>query len=454
MDNNYMLQNKTAVELYNTVKELPIIDYHCHLSPREIFEDKPFDNIGEIWLGGDHYKWRLMRTCGIDEKYITGNTSWYEKFVKYISAVEFAAGHPLYHWSQMELSRYFGIDTPLTEENADEIWNKANEYIRKTQLSPRKLIEASNVELLCTTDDIIDTLEWHQKIRQDKTLKTKVLPSFRNDNLFLVKREGYLDYIQKLSSCSGIKITDIKSLKEAVEERLDFFVSMGCRYTDVGIGFFPSKIATEEDAEAIWCKVLAGHSIDDGEYNALIGYLYVFFGKLYKERNLIMQWHLGVIRNVNTFLFNRLGADCGIDVVGDAVSGGDLCFMLDAINQNSGLPRTILYTLNEDSATQMASITAAFPLVQMGAAWWFCDHKSGIENQIKIISESSCLGSFLGMLTDSRSFLSYARHEYFRRILSSIIGDWIEKGEFDKSSGEKLAQKICYYNVRGITNAD
>lgn len=453
MKNNYMLQNATAQKLFDSVKDLPIIDYHCHLSPKEIFEDKPFENIGEIWLGGDHYKWRLMRTAGIDEKYITGDSTWYEKFVNFAKAIEFAAGHPLYHWSHMELSNYFGIDTPLTEETADEIWNKANEYIKKTGMSPRKLIADSNVEVICTTDDVADSLEWHEKIRGDKTIKAKVLPSFRNDNLLLMRRDGYLDYVAKLSEVAGVKIVDLATLKTAVEKRLDFFVEQGCKYTDVGIAYFPNKIATEQEAQTTWDKVLKGETICDCEYIALIGYLYVFFAKLYKERNLVMQWHLGVIRNVNTNLFTKLGADCGVDVVGDPISGIDLSMMLDAINKNSGLPETILYTLNEDGAAQMACIAAAFPRVRAGAAWWFCDHKRGIEDEINVISESACLGSFLGMLTDSRSFLSYARHEYFRRILCNMVGEWVEKGEYNPASAEKLVAKISYENVRELTNS-
>ncbi len=450
---DYMLSGKTAQKLYAAVKDLPIIDYHCHLSPKEIFEDKPFDNIGEIWLGGDHYKWRLMRTAGIDERYITGDATWHEKFVNFAKAVEFAAGHPLYHWSHMELSNYFGIDIPLTEETADEIWQRANEHIKNTGMSPRKLISDSNVEIICTTDDVVDSLEWHEKIRNDASITARVLPSFRNDNLLLMRREGYLDYVKKLSQVSGVEITDLASLKKAIELRLDFFVKMGCKYTDVGIAFFPDKIASENEAEATWNKVLGGEVISDDEYMALIGYLYVFFGKLYKERNLVMQWHLGVIRNSNTTLFKKLGGDCGVDVVGDPVKGADLCAMLDAINENSGLPQTVLYTLNEDGAAQMACIAAAFPGVRAGAAWWFCDHKRGIEDEINIISESSCLGSFLGMLTDSRSFLSYARHEYFRRILCNLVGEWVEKGEYNAASAEKLVAKISYLNVKELTNS-
>lgn len=451
MNSTYLLHNKTAHSLFEAVKDLPIIDYHCHLSPQEIYDDKPFDNIGEIWLGGDHYKWRLMRTAGIDEKYITGNSTWYEKFKAYVRAIEFSAGHPLYHWSHMELSKYFGINLTICEENADEIWNKANAYIKSSGMSPQKLISASNVEVVCTTDDITDTLEWHKKIKSDKTVNTAVLPSFRNDNLLLMRREGYLSYVNKLAEASGIEITDLKTLKLAIEQRLDYFVENGCKYTDVGIAYFPNRVASEKEASETWNKVLLNRPISDEEYMGLLGYLYVFFAELYKKHRLVMQWHIGVIRNVNTELYTKLGADCGADCVGDPVSGSDLANMLDAINNNSGLPDTVIYTLNQDCAAQTACIAAAFSRVRAGAAWWFCDHKRGIEDEINIISESASLGSFLGMLTDSRSFLSYARHEYFRRILCNMVGKWVEDGEYSEKSAQRLVEKICYYNVKDLT---
>ena len=445
---NYMLSCKTAEKLYASTKEMPIVDYHCHLSPKEIFEDKPFSNIGEIWLSGDHYKWRLMRTAGIDEEFITGSASYKDKFIKYCSALEFAAGNPLYHWSHMELSQFFGIDLDITTANAEKIWDKANDYIKKTQMSPRKLIEKSNVEVICTTDDITDDLSWHKKIAEDKTFNAKVLPSFRTDNLLLIKRDGYTGYIKKLSEVSGIEITDLISLKLAVANRLDFFCLNGCRCTDLGIPLFPNKIADDIECDNTFKNILSGKSISDKEYNGFVGNMYVFLNGLYKEKNLISQWHLAVVRNSNSVLAEKLSADCGVDCVGNVIDGNSLIMLLDAINKYSGLPKTIIYSLNESNIAQIASIAGAFPNVKCGAAWWFCDHKRGIEDEIKVIAENGCLGEFYGMLTDSRSFLSYARHDYFRRILCSIIGGWVEKGEFAEESAEKLVSKICYENIK------
>lgn len=447
MVNTYLLENKTSLSLYESVKNLPIIDYHCHLSPQEIYEDKQFDNIGVIWLGGDHYKWRLMRTVGIDEKYITGDSSWYEKFVAYAKAIEFAAGNPLYHWSHMELSQFFGIDKPLTSETADEIWNEANEYIKKTGMSPRKLIKQSNVEVICTTDDLVDTLEWHEKIAADDSFDVKVLPSYRTDKLLLMRRDDYLDYLKKLSDMSGVDIKDLASLKAAAENRLEFFVKNGCIFTDVGIVYFPDTVADEQSASATFAKVLAGKSISDGDYLALVGNLYVFLSKIYKKYNLIQQLHLASQRNINGHLFETLGLDCGVDCIGDTVSGDDLAFMLDAMRKE-GLPETIVYTLNPANASQIATIAGAFSGVRCGAAWWFCDHKRGIREEMDIIAENSALGEFYGMLTDSRSFLSYARHDYFRRILCTMIGEFVENNEFYEGSAVKLCKKVSYENIK------
>lgn len=451
MKKDYLLNSKTALKLFAEVEKLPIIDYHCHLSPKEIFEDKPFDSIGEIWLDHDHYKWRLMRTAGIDEKYITGDSSHHDKFINYAKALEFAAGNPLYHWSHMELSEYFGIDDMLNEQNAEDIWQRANEYIKQSNMSPRKLIEQSNVEVICTTDDVADSLEWHEKIKNDPSFSVRVLPSFRTDNLLLMQKDGYGEYLKRLEKSAGIKITDFASFKKAVSSRLDYFVKAGCRYTDVGIPTFPDRVYEEKDAAEAFAKVLGGEKPSDGEYMGLLGNMYKFLGELYKEYDLVMQWHINVRRNANSIYFNRLGADCGVDCVNDAAPLESLIKMLDAINCESGLPQTVLYTLNSSSAAGIASVAGAFPNVRCGAAWWFCDHKRGIDEQIRIIAENGSLGSFLGMLTDSRSFLSYARHGYFRRILCDIIGDWVGKGEYDGNYAAKLCKKICYENIKELT---
>ncbi len=442
------LTNKTGAKIYGKAKLLPIIDYHCHLSPKEIYEDKPFNNIGEIWLAGDHYKWRLMRTAGIEEEYITGAADYKTKFLKYCGALEFAAGNPLYHWSHMELSEFFGINTDITAETAEEIWDRANAYIEKTQMSPRKLIEKSNVEIICTTDDIADSLEYHQKLRADKGFKTAVLPSFRTDNLLLCQREGYGDYIAHLSEASSVEITCLSDLKEAVAKRLEFFVALGCRCTDLGIPTFPNAIFEDDAADAVFKKALKAEPITAEEYNGFVGNMYLFLAGLYKNYSLISQWHLAVVRNCNSVLWESLGADCGVDCVGNPVNGDLIIKMLDSINKTHGLCKTVIYSLNEANIAQIASIAGAFPNVKCGAAWWFCDHKRGIEDQIKVISENSALGGFYGMLTDSRSFLSYARHDYFRQIFCSYIGELSERGEYNADSAIKLCEKVFYENIK------
>ncbi len=450
MKDNYLLKTKKARVIYDTVKNLPVIDYHCHLSPKEIYEDKPFDNIGEMWLGADHYKWRLMRTAGIDESYITGSASWKEKFIHYAGALEFAAGNPLYHWSHMELSMFFGIDESLTAESAGDIYERANKYIRDNLLSPRKLIEQSAVETLCTTDDITDSLSYHAKIKADASFKTRVIPSFRTDNLLLVRKRDYPDYIKKLSAAADTEITDLALLKSAVEKRLDFFVLNGCKFTDVGIPVFPDRVSDDERADAAFKAALGGQEISDADYSGFVGNMYLFLAGLYKRKRLVMQWHTAVYRNANSRLYEALGADCGVDCVGNPVSGEALIKMLDAVNRSSGLPETVIYTLNPSNAEQIASVAGAFPNVRCGAAWWFCDHKRGIRQEMEIIAENGTLGVFLGMLTDSRSFLSYARHDYFRRILADMLADWTEAGEFDEKSAEELAIRVSYKNIKEL----
>lgn len=454
MNENFLLNNSCAKSLYSAVKNLPIIDYHCHLSPKEIFEDKPFNNIGEMWLGGDHYKWRLMRVAGIDEKYITGEASYKEKFIKYAKALSMAAGNPLYHWSHMELSLYFGIDEYLTEQNAESIWERANNYIAENKLSPKKLIKQSNVSYVATTDDIVSDLSYHEKIAADTSFNTKVVPSFRTDNLLLIKRNGYLNYIKELSKITGIEIDNINSLKSAVIDRLDYFVDHGCKFSDVGIADFPNSVADDITANNVFLKVINGEQISDSEYKAFLGNMFVFLGVEYQKRNIVMQWHLSVFRNANSKIFNTLGADMGCDCIGNNISVNDVILILDKINNKKELPETILYTLNSSYASAFAGIAGSFRKVHCGAAWWFCDHKRGITDQINVIAESMNIGSFLGMLTDSRSFLSYARHDYFRRIFCSVLGEWVENGEYNGNMAETLAKAVCFENINKLVKGE
>ena len=449
MGPRYLLANDTAVRLYNACKDLPIIDYHCHLSPKEIYEDREFSDIGEMFLGGDHYKWRLMRCHGIDEKYITGDASWGEKFQKYAEALATAAGNPLYHWTHMELRLFFGIDTVLNGETAGSIRERANAVIREKHLSPRKLITGANVEYLSTTDDPADTLEYHKLIAADKSFATTVTPAFRPDALLSIRKPGYTDYIARLSAAAELTISDFAALKQAVSKRLDYFCSLGCRFTDVGIEGFPSSIGTEEEAAAAFAAALKGKEISDEAYDRFLGYCFVWLAGEYKKHNLVMQWHLGAKRNASTRLFHLLGADCGGDCVGDPVPVKDVCAVLDRCEQENGLPKTILYSLNGMACPALAAASGSFRGVICGAAWWFCDHKRGIIEQIENIAEVSDLSKFLGMLTDSRSFLSYARHDYFRRIFASVIGQWIEDGEFvDDENALKLVAGVYHDNLK------
>ncbi len=447
---NFLLRCDEAKQLYSKAKNYSIIDYHCHLSPKEIYEDKPFDNIGEMWLSGDHYKWRIMRNAGVDEKYITGNASFEEKFEKYAESISLAAGNPVYHWTAMELAMYFGITETLDGESAKSIWERANAKIKADKLSPRKLILQSNVEYIATTDDMTDSLEFHKLIKEDKSFGVTVAPSFRTDKMLLICQEGYQDYIKKLEEVSETKITDIGSLCAAITKRLDFFLENGCKFTDVGIPFFPDREYDLDSAEKAFSSAILGKKVDHDDYMSFLSYMYLFLGKEYKKRGLVMQLHLAVCRNASSRLYSLCGADSGGDCINDEIKSEDMIRMLDAIDKDGGLPTTIIYTLNPSMAFKIASIAASFRNVYCGAAWWFCDHKRGIEEQIKNIAESGSLAAFFGMLTDSRSFLSYARHDYFRRILCSVIGDYIKDGEFDQKHADELVLRICNTNIKDL----
>lgn len=445
MQNNYLLENSAAVELYKSVKDLPIYDYHCHLSPKEIWEDLPFENIGQMWLGGDHYKWRLMRTFGVEERLITGDASWMEKFIAYIRALSLAAGNPLYAWSRMELDRYFGIDLPIREDTAEQIWELANAYLKKNRVSPRSLIEQSRVAVICTTDDPADTLEYHKKLKEEG--KLRVLPSYRTDQALQILRPDYAAYLKKLEGACQSDIRSLSDFCSALVKRLDHFEANGCRCTDVGIPVFPDRIYDEQKAAAVFADALKGLPVTPEDYNGFLGYMYRFLGGEYRKRDMMMQWHLAVYRNASSAMFASVGADCGCDCVADPVPCGDIIRMLDAIDRDGGLPQTVLYTLNGSAMPMLASVAGSFRNVRCGTAWWFCDHRRGIEDAMQTIAENSCFGSFFGMLTDSRSFLSYARHDYFRRIACNLVGKWVEQGEYDGETAVTLLKKICCENI-------
>ncbi|MBO5778046.1 MAG: glucuronate isomerase [Clostridia bacterium] len=443
-----LLHGPTASKLYASVKDLPIYDYHCHLSPREIYEDQPATDLTSLWLAGDHYKWRLMRQSGIEEKYITGDAAPKEKLRAYATAIQFAAGNPLYLWTRLELAAYFGIEDQLTPENSDEIYDRAAAAIKERSLSPRKLIEMSNVALVATTDDPADSLEWHEKIAADETFSCKVLPSYRPDKMLLCRAADYKDYLARLSASAGVAITDYASLIAAAKARLDFFVDHGCRVTDLGIPAFPASIGTPHQARVAFAKVLAGEEITDVEFDAFLSRALIDLAKLYKEHGLLAQLHLAVQRNVNPTLFATVGVDAGGDCIDDPIPATALSRLLAAMEGNDGLPATVLYTLNPSMLDAMVSVAGSFRGVQVGAAWWFMDHTGGIRRVMQSISEMGQIASFYGMLTDSRSFLSYTRHDYFRRILCTFIGQMVDAGEFAEEAALPLAEKICYLNIR------
>lgn len=457
MDEDFLLSNETAKTLYhNYAKQVPIIDYHCHINPQEIAEDRQFDNITQVWLGGDHYKWRQMRTNGIEEQYITGNASDYEKFEKWSATLQKAIGNPLYHWSHLELQRYFDFKKPLSPATAAEAWEVCNKKIADPSMSARNIIRKSNVETICTTDDPIDSLEWHKKIAEDPTFETKVLPAWRPDKAMYLEKPDYLDYLAKLETASGVKITTFAALCEALKNRMEFFNSMGCRISDHGLEYVMYKPATAEEIEAIFSKRLAGTAPSRMEELQFKTAFLTFVGREYHRLGWVMQLHYGVKRDNNVFRFNQLGPDTGFDCINSFSSSAELADFLNALNITDQLPKTILYSLNPTDNAAIGTVIGCFQdsssvgKVQQGSAWWFNDHKTGMTEQMTSLANLSLLANFVGMLTDSRSFLSYTRHEYFRRILCNLIGTWVENGEYpnDIEFLGKMVQDISYYNTK------
>ena len=451
MEKDFMLSTKTAQALYHQIAaDLPIIDYHCHLSAKEIYEDRRFQNITKLWLEGDHYKWRLMRSFGVEEKYITGEANDKEKFLKWVEALETAIGNPLYHWSHLELQNYFGFDSIICRENSESIWNLCSKKLAREDFSARNLILRSGVEVICTTDDPADTLEWHKKLRESD-FAVKVLPSFRPDKALGIEKADFTAYLEKLGH-----ITSFASLKEVLKAQLDYFVSLGCKVSDHGLAAVPFAPAEEAEIEAIFQKRLKGILPTAPEEQKFKTALLIFLGREYAARGMVMQLHFGVMRDINTRVYEALGADAGIDAIGDAVSMKDLAAFLNALEKTGELPKTILYSLNGNDNAALMSVIGAFQgggvkgKVQLGSAWWFQDHESGMRAQLKALAAQGHLATFVGMLTDSRSFLSYARHEYFRRILCDVIGTWVEEGKYpdDERLLNTIIRGICYENAK------
>ena len=454
MNDDFLLKTDTAKHLFHTNAEsLPIFDYHCHISPEEIWEDKSFENITQVWLYGDHYKWRIMRAVGIDEKYITGDGSDYDKFLAYAKALSLAIGNPLYHWSHLELKHYFGITETLSEKTAPMIWEKANAVIKT--LSARKLIEMSNVALIATTDDPVDDLHFHQMIREQGAMKTKVVPAFRPDKALEPTRADFPAYIEQLSKVSGISIQTIDDVKAALHARIAYFHEKGSRLSDHGLDYIPFAKATDAEVNAVLAKALLGQPLTDLERDQYRTALLIFLAGEYYDFGWVQQWHVAAIRNNNVALFKKLGADVGNDAIMDVHLAKNQAALMNACSERGKLPKTILYSLNPNDNYTLFTIGGCFQgegipgKIQLGSAWWFNDHIDGMEQQMRAYANVGVLGEFIGMLTDSRSFLSYFRHEYFRRIFCNLIGQWVEDGLYpnDEEMLKKIVEGVCYYNA-------
>lgn len=457
MDENFLLTNKTAEKLYHDyAKDMPIFDYHCHLNPKEIKDNKRYRNITEIWLGGDHYKWRAMRSNGVDEKYITGDAPDKEKFMKWAETMPKCIGNPLYHWTHLELKRFFGINELLSPKTAEVIWEKCNEMLAKDEFTARELIKRSNVKVICTTDDPADSLEDHIALAKDKTFAVKVLPAFRPDKSFNIDKAGFVEWIERLSKVVGQDIQTFASLKEALKQRLDFFHEVGCRVSDHALDPIVFEEATEEEITVILQKALKGEQLTESEIKKYKTEVMVYLGKQYTRLNWTMQIHIGTIRNNSKRMMRLLGPDTGFDATADYTFAEALSKFLDKLDDTDELPKTILYCLNPRDNDVLGTIIGCFQgggipgKIQVGSGWWFNDQKDGMTKQIISLSNLGLLSLFVGMLTDSRSFLSYTRHEYFRRILCNIIGEWVESGEApnDFELLGTMVQNICFDNAK------
>ena len=455
LDDDFLLTTPTARRLYQVARSMPILDYHCHLDPKEIAQDRRFENITQVWLGGDHYKWRLMRANGVDEAYITGDAPNREKFQKWAETLELAIGNPLYHWSHLELRRYFGYEGVLNGDTAQEVWELCNQKLQEPGMSARSLIANSGVTLVCTTDDPADSLEWHQQLAQDSSFPVKVLPAWRPDAAMGLERPEYLDYLQRLGQAAGVKIRTYADLKEALLSRMAFFDKMGCRASDHALTVAVCQPASEEELERVFQKRLEGEPLTQEELAAFqTGFLRFVAGE-YKRLGWVMQLHYGCRRNNNTRMFHKLGRDTGYDAVLQGTPSLEVAAFLDLLASQDALPRMVLYSLNPNDDEGLNSVIGCFqdgtPLgrIQQGSAWWFNDHKAGMVKQLTAFANGGLLGNFIGMLTDSRSFLSYPRHEYFRRILCELLGAWVENGEYpaDWKALEKMVRGVCYNNA-------
>ena len=457
MDQDFLLNTECARELYHEVAEkCPIIDYHCHLSPREIYMDIRYDNITQVWLGGDHYKWRLMRSAGVEEKYITGNAPDEEKFLKYAEVLGNSIGNPLHHWSHLELRRFFGYDGILNAKTAPEVWKLANEKLRSPGYTSRGLIQMSHVDTICTTDDPVDDLIWHEKLAADSSFPVTVLPAWRPDKAIDLDKPSYVDYLRELEKAAGMKIASVSDLKEALKRRLDFFAAHNCSLSDHGLDYVMYAPAPEEEVERIF-KARLENVMPTPQESAVFRFACMtFLAGEYHDRGWVMQLHYGCRRNNNPVTFRDLGPDTGFDCVDNTAPSTQTAAFMGALEDMGKLPRTILYSLNTCDNAAIDTILGCFQnseavgRIQHGSAWWFNDHFDGMTDHLRSLASLGYLAGFVGMLTDSRSFLSYPRHEYFRRILCRLFGEWVEQGFYpdDMETLKKIVADISYNNAR------
>ena len=464
MNEDFLLNTETAKKLYHTyAADAPIIDYHCHLSPQEIAEDKRYGSITEVWLGGDHYKWRQMRTNGVPEAIVTGDADDFEKFSAFAQMVPKAIGNPLYHWTHLELKRYFGIDEVLTKKNAKAIYDQANTIVQSETFSARQLIINSNVEAICTTDDPVDDLRYHKQIAADSSFPVKVLPTFRPDKAININLSTFKPWIQVLGQVVGQKITSLDQLLKGLEDRIDYFHSQGCRLSDHALDTVDYSTLKEDslaNARLAFEKALAGIVLSVEEITTYKSLVINFLGKAYNQRQWVMQIHIGALRNNSRRQLANLGPDTGFDSINDTVFAEALSQLMDDMDDKDELPKTILYVLNPRDNYVIGTMIGNFQgggipgKVQFGSGWWFCDQRDGMIEQLKSLANLGLLSRFVGMLTDSRSFLSYTRHEYFRRILCNLLGDWVENGEYpyDEEALGGIVRDICINNARNYFN--
>ena len=456
MDDDFLLTTDVARTLFHEVaKDLPIIDYHCHISPQEIAEDIRFDNIAQVWLGGDHYKWRLMRAAGVDERLITGDAPDREKLQAFCETMELAIGNPVYQWSTLELRRFFGYEGTISGRTAQDIWDLTSEQLADASMSARGLVRKANVELICTTDDPADDLHWHAQIADDASFATRVLPAWRPDKAMAIDNAAFPARMAELGQAAEVDIRDLDGLREALVRRLDFFCQMGACISDHSLDYLVFEPTSETEVNGIFQAALSGTPATRIEKYRYWTWLMRFLGQEYAQRDWAMQLHFGVERNVNRVGFTRSGADTGYDCVDTHTPSEGATAFLGALRDADALPKTILYSLNPADNLALDTICGCFqegPTVgkmQHGSAWWFNDNLPGMRDQMTTLASQGLLGCFVGMLTDSRSFLSYPRHEYFRRVLCGLLGEWVEGGLYpdDRPVLERIVRGICHDNA-------